>query len=173
MKTVFILAACVISVIKSFAQQPVQMIVYPGKGLDGLTLLVSDQSAVAKYRKLNYKIKKALNASDTLSKKPCKYRTLVYSNDSTGITFHFKSTCSRLRLHREVSLVLIQLKGNQNAGLQNGIMLGKSNRQNVIDAFGPSDSKNAQFLLYDKKGISFLFDKDLKLIEMEIFPPRL
>jgi hypothetical protein len=118
-------------------------------------------------------MKKALNASDSLSKKPCKYRSLVYSNDSTGIIFHFKSPCSRFRLHRKVSLVLIQLKGNQNAVLQNGILLGKSNRQNVIDGFGASESKNAQFLSYDKKGISFLFDKELKLIEIEIFPPRL
>ncbi len=70
------------------------------------------------------------------------------------------------------NLVAIYLRQNENACLENGICIGKSSYEDVMEIMSDTKYERKNYLGYPNKGIGFYFNTDGNLFSIKIYEPR-
>ncbi len=100
-----------------------------------------------------------------------------YTNKEHTISIDFESESfpesDTTTIHKR-ALARIFISNNKAAKLQNGLCIGISTYADVIKMYAPIPKHwvNESYLSFDKKGVSFRFDDESILTEIEIFKPR-
>jgi hypothetical protein len=152
----------------------IPLMVLPGKGVNNIRLGTSDYNDI-----LDFNIEFAVDSGESIScgnKFSCHSFWKRYSNDDNKLLIEYSSECFNELNTPDIytrKLYRINIKDNPLASLKNGIRIGISTYSDVIKIYEsiPKGWKNKNYLCFDKEGISFRFDSNSKLSEVEIFKP--
>ncbi len=147
------------------------LLIKPGKGVDNIVVHRSSQEAVKKFKKVTFITSKGTGiACGTFGSR--RFRSAKYKNDSLGLMFEFKTSLVRAPFQIFHKLKLQEIIVSKKGLTDNGLVIGKSTKQDVIALYGlPPNWKNEGFIAYYEKGISLSFDDNGIISEIQIFSP--
>lgn len=99
---------------------------------------------------------------------PIRSSLITLVNDSLGIEIKLSSDWYEGAKKKEETLSTIIFKKNLGHFDKNDIMVGKSNYTSVQEKYGKAERESDFSLVYERLGLFFIFDKEKKLIRMEI-----
>lgn len=96
-----------------------------------------------------------------------------YTNKEHTVSVSFESEPDTATIDKRV-LKSIFISNNKAAKLQNGLCIGISTYADVVKMYAPIPKHwvNESYLSFDKKGVSFRFDDENILTEIEVFKPK-
>lgn len=154
---------------------PIPLTIIPGQGFDNIKLGKSNYKDVLKFKNLKFVIDsgRGIACGDDNG---CNWLFTNFSNKESGLLIEYSTQCITEQNTPETykwTLSKITVTDNNEAVLKNGIRIGNSTYSEVAKIFGPipKNWQNEEYLLFEKKGISFRFDSNSKLSEVEIFKP--
>lgn len=150
------------------------MTIFPGHGVNNVKLGTSKYKDILDFN-LSFAVDsgEGIACGDDFS---CHYFWKRYSNEESGLLIEYSSECfpePNIPKTYTRELIKIIIHDNKLASLKNGIRILTSTYLDVAKLYGPipKEWKNESYLRFDKKGISFRFDSNSKLSEVEIFKP--
>jgi len=142
------------------------VIINAGHGVDNIVVEKSSQKEVRNFKKIKF-IKEKRVGGVCARWKTIKYREINYVNDSVGLKFKFRTLLKR-RTNFKLKEITISKKGKT----VNGFIIGRSTKEEVVKLYGlETDWQKKDYIVYDDYGISFLFDNNGVISEIEIFKP--
>ena len=101
-----------------------------------------------------------------------RFRSTAYKNETLGLTFEFKTSRAPWPFQIFHKKRLDKITITKKAKTVDGLIIGKSSRQNVISIYGLlPDWKNESYLSYTDKGIAFRFNDSGTITSIELFAP--
>lgn len=160
-KVIIVLLSCFCFSIQA---QTDTVIINAGRGVDNIVVEKSSQKEVSNFKKIKF-IKEKRIGLICGKGRTHKYHAINYVNDSVGLKFKFRTSLD-IRTNFKLNEITISKKGKTTDGL----VIGKSTKEEVVKLYGlETDWQKKDYIVYDDNGISFLFDSNGIISEIEIF----
>jgi len=149
----------------------------PGVGIDNIKFGETTDAEIKNYRNWNFEIDNgegyACGDDDS-----CRNLTTDYQCKVENVRFLFSTPCisengnDKPENHPK-KLTAIYLKQTENACLENGICIGETTYEGILEIMDkPRGCRNKNFLAFYDKGISFHFDNERKIYSVKVYTPR-
>ena len=140
------------------------IIILPKVGIDNISFYAKENVESFQYKHVIFIVDSGQSVSDATDGAYFKNWT-KFKNDLIGLSFTFSTPHNvnpNLVKEQPKTLTEINIWNNPSAHFANGIKIGTSTYQDVVNAFGqlPADWHNNNFIEYPTKGINFSFDSN-------------
>lgn len=159
----------------SIPSDPIPLTIIPGQGVNNIQLGTSNYIDI-----LDFKMQFTVDSGAGIAcgdENSYNWFWKRYFNESSGLLIEYSSEYfPELNTPQTYTRTLTKITVSENkvASLKNGLRIGTSTYLDVAKIYGPipKDWKNESYLRFDKKGISFRFDSNSRISEIEIFKPN-
>ena len=156
----------------------IPLTIFPGQGLETIRLNISTESDIMNFKNFKFAVDSGESIADGKITACHTFWKRIY-NETNGLLFTFESECftepnSNPKVYKR-SLVSIGINGNGNCCIQNGICIGRSTYDEIIKIYNLSsaDYKHKNLIILSKLGITFKFNTNYILAEIELYEPQL
>jgi hypothetical protein len=164
----------------AFCQQPDTLVIKAGHSVDSITLLKRPRADLKKMKNEKFAEDKGHGTYPGRIGPSLGGRWITYKNDR--LTLEFYTPVVRWPEEYLYKRRLQSITVTKNAKTTEGLIIGKSTKENVIALYGQphnlnnhgeliSNDPNSRYLMYMDRGISFHFSELGIITEISIFPP--
>jgi len=156
----------------------ISLTIYPGQGVEGIKLNIATEKDIMNFKGLQFAVDSGESIADSKSG-ACHTFWKCYNNESKGLQFTFTSECfvepNSNPIKYKLTLSGIKIKNNTLACSANGFCIGSATYNDILKYYGGLKNNNDyKEYLHDRElGISYKFNKNHQLEEIELYEPQL